>query len=170
MKKKTNVESGGVEVESRQPKPQKERKHGPQKEKTQITVRVDKELMNEAYIQMKEDNSRITDVVERGIYLALKERDHDMSNVTKQVRFMVANATREQQILIKGLMIAMVRPLLDKKVFVPEPEHEKLFGQAYEFLRWVLERETKMPYASAAMEYYSRYGKTAEEIAELGNL
>lgn len=162
MKKKPNlhtVPEGGAAAP---------RQRGPQKEKTQITIRVDKELMDEAYAQMKEDNTRITDIVERGIYLALKERDHDMPLFTRQVRFVLANATREQQVLIRGLAIAMVEPLLDKKLFAPHttPESEKL----YELVKWFLENKNRSLYASACLEYYSRYGKSAEEIAQLGSL
>jgi hypothetical protein len=170
MKKKTKLQRPSEEGEARS------RQHGPQKEKTQITIRVDKELINEAYAQMKEDNTRITDIIERGIYLALKERDHDMPPFTKQIRFVLANATREQQVLLRGLAIAMVEPLLEpkpvaegqKRVFIAYgcPADEKL----YELVRWFLESRNKLPHASACLEYYSRYGKSAEEIAKLGSL
>jgi hypothetical protein len=179
MKKKTNLQTptvGGV----------KPRQHGPQKEKTQITIRVDTDLMNRAYEQMKEDNTRITDIVERGLILALTERNHQLPVWNKQVRFMVANATKEQQGLIRGLLIAMVEPLLDLDrkdargiadsqkrtgtVFLSHssltPEAEKLF----ELVRWFLEARNRSPYANAALEYYSRYGKSAEEMAELASL
>jgi hypothetical protein len=176
MKKKTNIQTpteGGV-------KPR--RQHGPQKEKTQITIRVDTDLMNRAYEQMKEDNTRITDIVERGLVLALTERNHQLPVWNKQVRFMVANATKEQQGLIRGLLIAMVEPLVavenrkekvvldaQKRMFVSftwTPEAEKLF----ELVRWFLEARNHSPHANAALEYYSRYGKSAEEMAELASL
>lgn len=162
MKKKTDLQAapdgGGA----------KPRQHGPQKEKVQITIRLDKELMNEAYAQMKEDNTRITDIIERGIYLALREARHEMPSWTKQVRFVLANATREQEKLLRGLAIAMVEPLLDKKVFISHTtaESEKL----YDLLKWFLESRNTLPHANAALAYYSRYGKTAEEIAKLGSL
>ncbi|HXA25623.1 MAG TPA: hypothetical protein VNW90_25370 [Acetobacteraceae bacterium] len=178
MKKKTNLQTPTEgEVKPRQ--------HGPQKEKTQITIRVDTNLMNEAYAQMKEDNTRITDIVERGLVLALTERNHQLPKWNKEVRFMVANATKQQQALIRGLLIAMVEPLLDRKdtttnkvivdgkqraaVFISHaftPETEKIF----ELVRWFLELRNKSPHAPAALEYYSRYGKSAEEMAELANL
>lgn len=178
MKKKTNVEPGGEgEVEPRKKKTRSEpggeaevkpRRRGPQQNKTQITLRLDKELVDEAYKQMKEDNTRITDVIERGLHLALKERDHDMSLFTKQIRFVLANTTREQQILLRGLAIAMVEPLLDEKVLASplSVEAKKL----YDVVRWYLESRNKMPHANACLEYYSRYGKSAEEIARLGSL
>jgi hypothetical protein len=176
MKKKTNVQTpteGGV----------KPRQHGPQKEKTQITIRVDTELMNHAYEQMKEDNTRITDIIERGLVLALTERNHQLPVWNKQVRFMVANATKEQQGLIRGLLIAMAEPLVapdnnnrpkadgQKRCYVNGPPpmldaEKKLF----ELVRWFLDCQNKSPHALAAIEYYSRYGKSAEEMAELASL
>jgi hypothetical protein len=140
----------------------KPRQRGPQKEKTQITVRVDISLMNEAQAQMKEDNARITDIVERGICLALRERNHQMSLYARQVRFMVANATKEQQVLLRGLLIAMV----ESDVVSPTPEAGKL----YELVRWFLEGRNTVPHANACMEYYLRFGKSAEEIAELAKV
>ena len=46
------------------------------------------------------------------------------------------------------------------------PRAEKL----YELVRWFLESRNKVPHADACLEYYSRYGKSAEEIAKLGAL
>jgi hypothetical protein len=185
MKKKTNLQTPTEgEVKPRQ--------HGPQKEKTQITIRVDTNLINEAYAQMKEDNTRITDIVERGLVLALTERNHQLPQWNKEVRFMVANATKEQQALIRGLLIAMVEPLLvqggftqgqgsrrdkvegTKRVFIDQdhgailttPEADKI----YELVRWFLELRNKSVHAHAALQYYSRYGKSAEEMAELARL
>ena len=48
--------------------------------KTQVTVRLDQLLMNEAYARMKAKGGpmngyRITSIIERGIYLALQERE-----------------------------------------------------------------------------------------------
>jgi hypothetical protein len=136
----------------------KPRQHGPQKEKTQITVRVDTDLMNEAHAQMKEDDTRITDIVERGIYLALRERNHQMSLYERQVRFMVCNTTKKQQVLLRGLLVAMVEYSEGK--FTPEA------GKLYELVRWFLESRNNVPYVSACLEQYSHYGKSTEEIDE----
>lgn len=174
MKKKTKLQAPS---EADEVKP---RQHGPQKEKTQITIRVDKDLMSEAYRQMKEDNTRITDIIERGLILALKERDHQLTLYTRQVRFVVANATKEQQVLLRGLLIAMVEPILQAKVdgqrraqtalldtgIILNPEGEKL----YELVCWFLKTRNSAAHADACLDYYSRYGKSAKELAELAEL
>jgi hypothetical protein len=177
MKKKTNLQKDGGEAV----KPT--RQHGPQKEKTQITIRVDQQLINEAYKQIQVDNTRITDIIERGIYLALVERNHQMPLWNRQVRFMVANATKEQQGVIRGLLIALAVPRLDRKsadrhskaapgfLHDCDRKYETLFRQQVEQVRWFLvEVCNKLPEADAALEYYSRYGKSAEEMAELSSL
>lgn len=195
MKKKTNLQTAPEEGEAKgEGEPERKRKRkrtpvlpqetvdriqrgetrqrGPQKEKTQVTVRIDKDLMNEAYAQMKEDNTRITDIIERGIVLALAEARHDMPAWTKQVRFVLANATRQQQVWIRGLAIAMVEPLLMADGVIEKGEglltiwEDKFF----ETVKWFLETRNKQPHANACLEYYSRYGKSAEEIAKLGRL
>jgi hypothetical protein len=169
MKKKTKLQTP-AQVEEAKP-----RQHGPHKEKTQITVRVDQDLMNEVYVQMKEDNTRITDMVERGLILALAEAQHELPAWTKQTRFVLANATQEQVRLIRGLAIRMVEPHLadivdgeQRKLFISHGASET--GKIYELLKWFLEAANKLPYAHAALAYYSRYGKSPEEIAKLVSL
>lgn len=160
MKKKTNVQTSAAGGED------KPRPRGPQKEKTQVTLRLDKQLMDEVYVQMKEDNSRITDMIERGLVLALAETRHQLPAWTKQIRFVLANATQEQVRLIRGLAVRMVEPHLDKNVFVSYAAGDKLG----ELLKWWLETANKEAHATTCLEYYSRYGKSAEEIARLGSL
>lgn len=158
MKKKTNLQAASDEDEA------KPRKHGPDKEKIQITLRIDADLANEAYAQMKSDNSRITDVVERGIQLALQESRHELPAWTKQVRFMVANTTRAQQELIRGLLIAMVEPE------VLNLRREALLDvelKFFEMCAWYLTSKNTMPHADACLEWYSRYGKSPREVAKL---
>lgn len=187
MKKKTNVQtrSEGKEVKPRrQVKP---RQHGPQKEKTQITIRVDTNLMTAAYRQMQHDNTRITDIVERGLILALTESKQQLPVWSTQVRFMVANATKDQQVLIRGLLIAMVEPLLDPKerlerrtrivdgkqrtvYIIHKPSWTPETAKFYELMCWFLKLRNESMHAPAALEFYSRYGKSAEEMAELASL
>jgi hypothetical protein len=125
---------------------------------------------------MKDDNTRITDMAERGLILALAEARHELPAWTKQIRFVLANATQEQVRLIRGLAIRMVEPQLD--VVVVEG-NRRLSGSAgsadaekkiFELVKWFLETGNKVGHANAALEYYSRYGKSAEEIAKLGSL
>lgn len=73
-----------------------EKKSGPEKEKVQITVRADKVIMDEVYALMNDANTRITDLVERGLVLVLAEEDR-LPRLTSQVRFLVANATKDEQ-------------------------------------------------------------------------
>lgn len=160
MKKKTNLQTG-ADAEGGEAQP---RQRGPQKEKTQITIRVDQELMNEVYAQMKSDNTRITDIVERGIQLALEEARHEMPTWKRQVRFMVANATRRQQDLLRGLLIAMVESeVLEARNQRLSPAELKLF----EMCAWFLMSRNTVPHVDPCLEWYSRYGKSAEEIAKL---
>lgn len=160
MKKKTNLPPTSVEAEV------KSRQHGPLKEKAQITIRVEKALLDRAYAQMKEDNTRITDIVERGMYLALTERDHATPLYLQRVRFVLANATRSQQILLLGLAVAMVEEeVLKAKGKQRTPEEEKLF----EICQWYLTARSKAPHLTECLAHYSRYGRSPAEIAKLGN-
>ena len=174
MKKKTKQENG---EEGGEAKPRQRQRRGPLKEKVQVTVRIDQQLMGAAYVRMKKDNIRITDIIERGIYLALKEADHDVPEFTKQVRFVLANATREQQRLLRGLAIAMVEPLVNEKRAVADGSRQVFLSHSYvetarvyEFVKWFLESRNRVDDADTYLEYYSRYGRSAEEIAELGKL
>ena len=178
MKKTTKLQAAADREEA------KPRQHGPQKEKTQITIRVDSNLINEAYAQMKEDNTRITDILERGLVLALYERNRQMPIWDKQVRFMVANATKEQQGRIRGLLFAMAEPLVRKDKQPPQPvidglqrkqpvylSHQNEREKIYELVCWFLDSCNKQAdLEKPILEYYSRYGKSAEEIAELQSL
>jgi len=130
---------------------------GPPKEKAQITIRLDKQLLDEAYSQMKADNTRLTDMVERGLLLALAEARHELPQWTKQIRFVLANATREQVKLIRGLAIAMV-----ENEIAPLSNEQQKF---YELCSWYLESRNKVAHDEKCLEVYSRYGKSQEESA-----
>jgi len=84
------------------------RRHGPEKEKTQVTVRLDKKLMDRTYAEIKSGNLRITDVIEQGLVLALKEMDQDLPRVAIQVRFLVANTTKAQQVQLRRFLAFLV--------------------------------------------------------------
>jgi len=51
----------------------KRRRAGRKKERTQISVRIDKALMDLAYRNIETTGMRITDLVERGLLLAIRE-------------------------------------------------------------------------------------------------
>lgn len=138
----------------------REHRTGPVKEKTQITVRIDKQLMAEVYAQIKEDNSRITDIIEQGLMLALRQLRHEMPAWTKQVRFVLANATQEQVRIIRGLAIAMVENEVEKR----SPDAEAIF----DLCMWFLKSRNSLAHGGKCLELYSRYGKSADDIAKLG--
>lgn len=152
MKKKTNLQSVV---------PEGTRKHrtGPIKEKVQITIRIDEQLMQAVYAQIKEDNLRITEMVEEGLVLALEKRRHQLPAWTKQIRFVLANATAEQTKLLRGLAVAMTEGEVKK----PSVEVEKIF----EFLKWFLETRNLLVHAPECLGVYSRYGKSADEISKM---
>lgn len=152
MKKKTNLQTVAAE-------PARTHRTGPIKEKVQITIRIDQELMQHVYAQIKEDNSRITEIVEEGLALALEKRQHQLPAWTKQVRFVLANATAAQTRKIRGLAIAM----LEGEVKKPSPEVEKI----YEFLDWFLESRNALVHGAEVLSKYSRYGKSAEDISKM---
>lgn len=151
MKKKTNLQSVPAEAARK--------RTGPAKEKVQITIRIDQQLMQHVYAQIKEDNSRITDMIERGLQLALGEARFHMPPWTKQIRFVLANATTEQTKLIRGLAIAM----MEREVAKSTPEVEKIF----EFVKWFLDSRNTLAHAGECLELYSRYGRSAEEISKM---
>lgn len=151
MKKKTNLQTVAGETRNRT---------GPAKGKTQITVRLDDELMRSVYAQIKDDNARITDAIERGLALWLKETRHALPAFTKQIRFVLANVTTEQAELIRGLAVRMVED---------EVEERSNEGQAlYDFCAWYLKEGNLLAHAGQCLELYSRYGKSAAEISKLG--
>lgn len=124
---------------------------GPLKEKTQITIRIDTQLMTHVYAQMAEDGARITDMVERGLILALAEARHELPAWTKQVRFVLVNATTKQIELIRGLAIAMV-----------EHEVAKLSDEAaaiFRFCECFLRGRNSLPHAAKCLELYRRVTK-----------
>lgn len=152
MKKKTNLQSVAGEA----------RKHrtGPVKSRAQITVRIDSELMRSVYAQLKEDNSRITDAVERGLVLWLTEARHQLPSWSKQVRFVLANCTTEQAEAIRGLAIALVENEIEERA----PDAQAIF----DLCDWFVRSRNSIPNAGKCLELYSRYGRSAGEISKLG--
>jgi adenosyl cobinamide kinase/adenosyl cobinamide phosphate guanylyltransferase len=136
---------------------EKVRQHGPKKEKEQITVRIDKDLLDRVNAQIQQDNFRLTDLVEEGLFLALKQRDENMSQLTKQVRFMVANLTKVQQQQLRWYLTFSVLPDLGEELSPPEALLRNFF---LEYLEQVGENPD-LRYR--AMEVYSKYGRTPEE-------
>lgn len=151
MKKKT-VRSGAAPR-----KPKKERKHGPEKEKVQITVRIDKDLMDQMYAVMKSSNTRLTDLLERGAILAMREEDQDLPTLTTQVRFLVANTTKTEQEILRNVLTFL------RADEIEEPTDRDRLARTY-FLEYL---KTFLHLRKEAMDLYSRYGRTEAEIEKL---
>lgn len=155
MKNKTKLQPVSGEARAKRAK-----RTGPMKGKTQITIRVDDQLMRSVYAQIKDDNARITDAVERGLILWLKETRHALAPWTKQIRFVLANVTAQQSEVFRGLGVALV----ENEVETRTPSDEAIFGLCL----WFLKERNSLPHAGQCLELYSRYGKSAQEIAKLG--
>ena len=160
MKNKTNLQKIEEKPRTRRAG-RKEKRTGPLREKVQITVRIDQQLINSVYAQMKIDNARITDMIEEGLIETLKKRRQAMPQWTSQVRFMVANATNEQEKLVRGLLIAMVEDQIEGSDLSPEAI------MLYETCKVFLLSRNELEHARDCIASYSRYGKTPEEIAKL---
>jgi len=146
MKKKTNANDAVAA---------KERRHGPQKEKVQLTLRIDRDLMEQAYAMIKDTNQRITDVVERGLVLAMQEEDA-LPKVMSKVRFLVANCTKEQQekvlLFLSFLILEKIAPLT--------PVERLVHRQILEYLPLL------QKWRNETMHHFSAYGKNLEDAAQ----
>jgi antitoxin component of RelBE/YafQ-DinJ toxin-antitoxin module len=157
MKKSTNPAEGA-------PPEKSARKHGPDKEKTQLTVRIDQDVMAQASEVMKRTNMRITDMLERGLQLAIHEENQDLPWLTSQVRFLVHNTTKAEQ-----------EQLWDFLTFMRAAEVARLNvaahlgGEAELVLRRFIQEylKTFRPLRSKVKELYARYARTEEEMAQL---
>src|SRR6516165_2884459 len=85
-----------------EPAPAKNRR-GRKQEKKQISVRIDKAVMDLAYVSMKQDGERITDLLERGLVLALAEKTR-IPVLTSQLRFIVQKLSIERQRRVKRML------------------------------------------------------------------
>ena len=140
------------------------------KETKPLTSRIDMQLRNTVLEALAagafpEGVDSLTDVIERGIPLAINEH-HGLSTLEKQVRFMVANTTKDQQRLIRGLLIAMAEPLIDPPPAPGTALQEKLQEVRWEFVQRSLAayNELTPPLLEAeVMEIYGRYGKKRAE-------
>lgn len=151
MKKKTELQTVAG----------KTRRTGPLKEKTQVTVRLDNDLMQNVAALIHDDNMRLTDIIEEGLQLALAKRRHQLPAWTKQIRFVLANATTKQTEIIRGLAIAMVEAEVQAQRHAAE-------DMLWEIAETFLKSRNALPHAGKCLELYSRYGKSADEIAKLG--
>jgi len=95
MKKKTNAVAVRATKEGLPTKAKKSRR-GRKKEKVQISVRIDKTIMDLAYDHIKTSGRRITDMLERGLLLDMREQGQ-APVVPAKVRYVVENIGVESQ-------------------------------------------------------------------------
>jgi hypothetical protein len=84
-------------------------RRGRKKEKTQISVRIDKAVMDLAYRHIGNNKLRITDFMERGLILAMQEA-LKLTQIASQVRFMVLHATRDSLEMVEALLALIAIP------------------------------------------------------------
>jgi len=86
-------------------KSKKAGKRGRPKEKVQISVRINEDVMSDAYDHIRETGHRITDLLERGLVLAMREERH-MSETASRARFVwehVGVATQRRMVRVAVL-------------------------------------------------------------------
>jgi hypothetical protein len=105
MRNRTNTDPAAAPAKTSVKKKKAKGKRGRKKEKTQISVRIDKAVMDLAYAHIGTSKQRITDYLERGIILAMQQ-DLKMPPIASQVRFMVSHAKRDRLQGVDAYMIA----------------------------------------------------------------
>ena len=80
------------------------KKRGPPREKESLTLRLDNEILERVRALCESTDMRITDMVERGLVLVLKEYDQELPFVSSKVRHLVNNATRAEQLVIRRFL------------------------------------------------------------------
>jgi uncharacterized protein (DUF4415 family) len=86
------------------------------KEKTQISVRIDSQVMDLLYVIAESKHQRITEVLEYAGLLAVKENLKEPL-VTEQARFLVASATPDEQWLVTLFLCYLRKPSDSLSVF-----------------------------------------------------
>lgn len=120
---------------------------GPIAEKDQITIRIDKELLQKARAQAEDLGITITDMVERGLVMSVDEAEI-LPRLTGKVRFLLASAPREQQRLIHGLAIRMVEDRVVKR--------SKLEQGFWELVESYLHSANTEEHAAECLKLYER--------------
>lgn len=132
-------------------------RHGPRKEKVQISVRLSKAYMDLAYAHIERTNTRITDLLERGLALAMAE-EVKMPEITQHVRFLVANTTTEQQGVIRDVLVWLAIPEVSGCPLTVTDQYVRasiLQGAG-------LAKQRFGPKCDEALRLYHRYGRSAE--------
>jgi hypothetical protein len=131
-------------------------RRGPRKEKVQISVRISKAYMDLAYAHIKRTNTRITDILERGLVLAMSEENR-LAPIASEVRFLVANTTREQQRVLRNALAWLAIPEV-QELSPSEAFTRRLFLESTDLA-------SSLAQYDKAIELYSRYGHFSEQPA-----
>lgn len=150
MKKNVNLKASSP---AGLPVPAKPRKHGPDRDKVQLTVRLQKDLMEEAYALTKQTDRRITDMLEQGLIREIKET-YNRALMPSAVRFLVENATRAQQEEIWNFLTYLVADELRE----PSAADRALRRCVGEYFK------SFAPLRKEAEEIYRRYGRAEGEL------
>jgi hypothetical protein len=135
--------------------PEKPRRGRP-KRKTQISVRIDQNVLAQTYEFIGRTGYRITDMLERGLVMVMKA-EGETPAISSEVRFLIGRATAERQYLMQHLLALLA---------LPECRGLSRFEQAtrtylVEYLRLL---PTDDSYEAALRTYGARSG----ELAHLG--
>lgn len=127
------------------------KKTGPKKHKTQITLRLDKKLMDEAKAQMAASGMRLTDIIERSLLLELEEKGAELPQWTEphQIKYALdRRLTREEERMVRGLAIAMKETEI-------QPRSDN--GEAiWKLVENFLLRANGLPHAQACIDEYAK--------------
>ena len=110
---------------------------------------------------MRTTNMRLTDMLEQGLWLVLKQYDQDLPLLTSQVRFLVNNTTKAQQLMLRRFLYFLVWAEV-RKLSPMETESARFLCS---FLEGLETSDGK--FFPDGFRLYQRYGRTAEERAQL---
>jgi hypothetical protein len=108
MRKDTNQRAGkkpGGKAAAGVEKPRR----GRPKHKTQISVRIDQNVLAQTYEFIGRTGYRITDMLERGLVMVMKA-EGETPAISSDVRFLIGRATAERQHLMQHLLALLALP------------------------------------------------------------
>ena len=77
---------------------------GRPKSKTQISVRIDQELMEQAYAYIRQTGLRLTDMIERGLHMVLEAEGQAPLTAVTNPRILISRASEEDGRFVKDLL------------------------------------------------------------------
>jgi hypothetical protein len=128
------------------------------KEKQQITIRIDSQLLAAVREVMKEEGLSIGDITEQGLRLELHVSRYVLPAWAKEIRMMVCNATAKEQRLLRCLLVAIAQYELGEMT----EEERKIF----ELIMWYLNSRNEKAHASECLQVYARRAECHRGKAE----